>query len=78
AAPDQPQYRINLIKVQIYVRHFDAARKDIANLERLNRYGRLDNSVSRLRKRLAKAEATPLARGPEPLHRPQSKRPPSP
>ncbi|MEJ2631642.1 MAG: hypothetical protein P8014_20420 [Acidihalobacter sp.] len=57
-APKQPQYRINLIKLQIFLRQFDAARQSIEDMNVLNRFGHLDTVIATLKKRLSEAEKT--------------------
>ena len=57
-SPKQPQYRINLIKLQIYLRQFDAARHSIEDMNTLNRFGHLDTVIAALKERLSKAEKT--------------------
>ena len=57
-SPKQPQYRINLIKLQIYLRQFDAARQSIEDMNALNRFGHLDTVITALKARLSKAEKT--------------------
>jgi hypothetical protein len=57
-SPKQPQYRINLIKLQIYLRQFDSARQNIAALSALNRFGHLDTVIAGIKERLSKAEQT--------------------
>ena len=59
SAPRQPQYRINLIRLQIYLRQFEAAHKGIVALEKLNRFGSLDTTLGSLRQRLGRAMKTP-------------------
>ena len=55
-APKQPQYRINLIRLQIYLGQFDAARQGIKQLEALNRFGHLDTAIASLQKRMMQTE----------------------
>lgn len=59
-APKQPQYRINLIRLQIYLSQFNAARKGIKELEQLNRFGHLDTMIASLQARMREAEKSPM------------------
>lgn len=56
-APRNPRYRINLIKIDIFLRRYDVARNEIEHLEQLDRIGNLDKTIRKLRRRLAHAQA---------------------
>ncbi len=56
--PRQPQYWVNLIRLDIALYRFKDARAEIAQLARYNRLGQLDDTLRSLRRQLQQAEAT--------------------
>ncbi len=54
--PRQPQYWVNLIKLDVFLHRFDDAHVEIDTLESLNRLGRLDETIANMRQRLHQAE----------------------
>jgi len=56
-APKVAQYRVNLIKLDIALHHFDTASREISSLQMLNHVGALDDTVEQMRNRLAEAKA---------------------
>ncbi|MEJ2645046.1 MAG: hypothetical protein P8180_08965 [Gammaproteobacteria bacterium] len=64
-APRIAQYHINLIKLDIFLGRFYTARREIGALEQLNRFGRLDVDIRKLKRRLTQAQSTQPARVPQ-------------
>ena len=56
ARPQLPLYRTNLIEFLIATGQFEKSEQELGQLENLNRFGALDNSVDMLRIRLASAK----------------------
>lgn len=57
-APNISQYWINLIKLDIFLHRFNDAHEEILHLSTLNHFGRLDDAIDRMKRRLAKTLAT--------------------
>ncbi|HKK13836.1 MAG TPA: hypothetical protein VKA14_04170 [Gammaproteobacteria bacterium] len=69
-APATAQYRINLIKLDIFLGRHEDARHEIHRLRKLNRFGHLDETLRRMHRRLERARNAAHAPGAHPSSNP--------
>ncbi len=62
--PKNPQYRINLFRIEVFLRRFGDARATLNRVRAMNRFGALDTAIAAMERRLHDAKklvATPSA-----------------